>query len=131
MPPPGHEKETDDRPKGNQVASGARSSAIRLETAPPLRSARTATPTRLGKCPRKGLQSPSKTRPGTGRGDGSGDVLEVQIGTHFEEQFGRRFSRQKSALFRLQKREPNLPSIQPLISPQIHRLTRPVPGRVL
>src|ERR1035441_124195 len=109
MPPPGHEKDTDERPKGNQVASGARSSAIRLETAPPLRSARTATPTRLGKCPRKGLQSPYKTRPGTGRGDGSGDVLEVQIGTHFEEQFGRRFSRQKVVPFDSKSASPTFP----------------------
>ena len=60
--------------KGNQVASGARSSATCSGLRPTchsltrhLRPARTATPTRLGKGPRKGLQSPYKTRPGTGR----------------------------------------------------------------
>jgi hypothetical protein len=63
-------------------------------------------------------------------GGGSGDVLQVQIGSHFKEQFGRRFSRQKRGLFRLQKREPNLPPIQPLISPQIHPLGTSTSGSV-
>jgi hypothetical protein len=61
-------------PKGNQVASGRRSSATCYGLRPTchpftrhLRPARIATPTRLGKCPRKGLQRPYKTRPGTGR----------------------------------------------------------------
>ena len=125
MPPPGHEKETDDRSQGksSRVRRAEQRDLLRLETdLPPFH----ATPApradsdanKAWEVRERACKAPTKLGPEQDvLGGGSGDVLPVQIGSHFKEQFGRRFSRQKSDLFRLQKREPNLPPIQPLISP--------------
>ena len=92
-------------PNGNQVASGARSSVTYYGLRPTchpftrhLRPARTA------------CKAPTKLDPEQDvLGGGSGDVLQVQIGSHFKEQFGRRFSRQKKGSLSTPKARANSP----------------------
>ena len=85
-------------PAGNQVALGARSSATCYGLRPTCRPSRDTGAPRgqrrqqgLGSVRERACKAPTKLGPEQDvLGCGSGDVLQVQIGSHFKEQFGRK-----------------------------------------